>query len=78
MHQLDENLNICGKNIRKIRQQLHLSQEELAFRLLSQYGIRIDRDQIRQIEMGNCMIADYELLSFSKVLGVSITGLFGK
>ena len=41
-------------------------------------GVRIEREAISKIESGVRFVADYELVAFAKVLGVSINWLAGE
>lgn len=68
--------NICGGTIQKIRKQLGLTQKELASRLQAEYNIQVDQRAISRMETGIRVIADYELMAISKILGVSLDGIF--
>ena len=37
----------------------------------------MERDSISRIEIGMCFVSDFELMSFAKVLGVSVNWLLG-
>lgn len=63
--------NISGDRIKMARQQLKLSQADLAAQMQVE-GIIIERDSISRIEIGTRFIPDYELPVFSKVLKVSV------
>lgn len=78
MFQYDGNANLCGKNILKLRKELKLTQDDLAVRMQSRYNVQIDQRAISRVEKGKRCIADYELLAFSKALGVSLESLFDK
>ena len=66
--------NISGDRIREARVKRHLSQTDLAAKLQVE-GITLERDSISRIEIGTRFVADYELLAFSKLLGVDIRWL---
>ncbi len=68
--------NICGQKVKKARNKLSLSQENLAARLQIE-GVCIERDSVSRIEIGTRFIADYELLALAKVLNVSVSYLLG-
>ena len=68
--------NVSGKRIRRARQALKMSQENLAARLQLE-GVVIERDSVSRIEIGTRFVADYELLALSKILGVSPAYLLG-
>lgn len=66
--------NIVGRNIYAYRRQLKLSQEQLAAKMQLN-NIEISQKVISRIEKQERFVTDYELLVFSKVLGVSIYDL---
>lgn len=68
--------NISGDRIHQARTAKRLSQSDLAARMQVN-GVIIEREAISKIETGDRFVADYELLIFSKVLGVSIEWLLG-
>jgi len=68
--------NICGKRIREVRKKLKLSQIHLAARLQLE-GVIIERDSLSRIEIGTRFVTDYEIVVFSKCLGVSVGWLLG-
>lgn len=67
--------NICGNKIREARAVNRISQTELAARMQVE-GIILERDSISRIENGVRFVADYELITFAKVLNVNIEWLF--
>ncbi len=67
--------NICGKNIKKIRKEQKVTQDELCARM-QVMGYQISRSDISKLENGKKFITDFELLGFSKALNVSILDLF--
>lgn len=66
--------NLIGTNVKKYRLERHLSQQGLAERLET-YAVYICRGSISRIETHNRTVTDYELLSLSKALNVSIYDL---
>lgn len=68
-------LNICGKNIRKIRKTQKLTQEDLCARMQIM-GFKISRSDISKLENGKRFINDFELIGFSDALKVNLLELF--
>lgn len=66
--------NLSGDRIHQARTALRLSQAELAARMQVE-GVTLEREAISKIETGDRFVADYELLVFARVLGVSIEWL---
>ena len=66
--------NLCGDRIREARNKQRISQSDLAARV-QVAGITLERDSISRVEIGTRFVADYELKTFAKVLGVSIEWL---
>lgn len=66
--------NLCGKNIAKYRQEMGLSQRELADRLLLN-GLDVDKNAIQRIEAGKRFVTDIELVVFSAVMNKDIKEL---
>ena len=66
--------NISGKNVRKRRKELGLSQEELAARL-QLAGLETSQRTISRIEIGSRVVQDYELNFYSKALNLSLEEL---
>lgn len=67
--------NICGKNIKKIRKEQKITQDELCARM-QVMGYQISRSDISKLENGKKFITDFEVFGFSKALKVSILDLF--
>lgn len=67
--------NICGAQIRKLRKQQKISQEELSARLQVS-GIDIDQRTISRIERQERFLADFELRGIALSLRVSVEELF--
>ena len=69
--------NISGERIRQARVTQRITQGDLAARMQLN-GVQIEREAISKIESGVRFVADYELVHFSKVLGVAINWLVGE
>lgn len=69
--------NLAGKRIRQARIELGLSQDELAARLQLE-NVILSQKCVSRIEKGERLIADYELLIFSRVLKKDIYWLLRK
>ncbi|MGO5096999.1 helix-turn-helix domain-containing protein [Agathobaculum sp. LCP25S3_E8] len=66
--------NLCGDRIHQARTTQRMSQSDLAARMQVN-GVIIEREAISKIETGDRFVTDYELLTFAKVLGVSVDWL---
>ena len=66
--------NLCGDRIHQARTAQRMSQSDLAARMQVN-GVIIEREAISKIETGDRFVTDYELLTFAKVLGVSVNWL---
>ncbi len=66
--------NICGKNIKRFRKELNISQRELADRM-QLVGIDIDKNAIQRIECGKRFVTDIEIVAFTTVFDVSLEEL---
>ena len=69
--------NVSGERIYQARTALRLSQAELAARMQVR-GVTLEREAISKIETGDRFVADYELMTFASVLGVSMNWLAGE
>ena len=67
--------NVVGPQIRKLRNKLDLTQEELAARC-QLHGLDISRGTLSQIEARLRRVTDLELFQLSVVLKASIDDLF--
>ena len=65
-----ESSNLISTNLRQLRRQEGLSQEELAARM-QLLGVDIDQRLISKIERNERFVKDYELACFCKVLNVT-------
>lgn len=68
--------NMCGENVKKYRVALKLSQSDLAARLQTM-DVLVEQKAISRIEVGDRVVADYELVALSKALGVTVYDLLG-
>lgn len=68
--------NISGDRIHQARTAKRLSQENLAAKMQVS-GVIVEREAISKIETGDRFVTDYELRTFSRVLGVSMDWLTG-
>lgn len=67
--------NITGKNIKKIRKENKITQEDLCARMQI-LGYQISRSDISKLENGKRFISDFEIIGFAQSLKVSILDLF--
>lgn len=67
--------NICGPQIRSLRNKAGLTQQELAAKL-NLTGWNISRDTLAKIESQVRWLADFEIVLIAKTLGVSISDLY--
>ena len=67
--------NVVGKNIRKLRLEKKLTQEELMAKLEVK-GLHISSDSICRIEKGTRQITDFEIIAIAYVLKVPVARLF--
>ncbi len=68
----DGTLNICGKKIKLLRQNLkpNVSQRMLADQL-QLIGIDLDKNAIQKIECGKRFVTDIEVIAFAKVFDIT-------
>lgn len=66
--------NLCGDRIHQARTTQRMSQSDLAARMQVN-GVIIEREAISKVETGDRFVTDYELVVFSKVLGVTMEWL---
>ena len=62
--------NIIGKNLKLMRKNSKLTQEQLAAKLEIN-NVQLDRIAISRIESGNRFVADYEVVELAKALKVA-------
>ena len=63
--------NVSGSRIRQARRALKLSQTELAAQLQVR-GVVLERDTISRMEIGDRIVADYELRTMAEILKVDV------
>ena len=64
------NSNLIAKNLRRLRKEQHLSQEDLAARM-QLLGVDTNQALISKIERNERFVKDFELVCFCKVLNVT-------
>lgn len=67
--------NLIGSQVRKLRYQRHMTQEELASKL-QVAGYDQTRGTLAKVEARLQWVGDFELFFYTKVLGVPLTDLF--
>lgn len=75
MKGINSKLNIIGKNVKKYRQKMNLTQRELCAKL-DLYGLNLYHSDIYLIEHNKRIVKDYEFLALSKVFKISLEELF--
>lgn len=78
MKNINDNItsfNITGKNIKKIRKDKKITQEDLCARM-QVMGYQINRSDISKLENGKRFISDFEIVGFANALKVDILDLF--
>lgn len=76
IYNYDGKANVSGDRIHQARTAQRLLQDALAAKM-QVAGIIIGREAISRIETGDRFVTDYELVIFSRVLGVTIEWLTG-
>lgn len=71
----NQNINIVGKNIKKLRIQKKLSQKQLSEKLET-LAVYICRGSISRIEENKRTVTDIELKGFADIFRISINELF--
>ena len=66
--------NVCGKNIFFYRNQMKISQRNLAEKL-QLVGLDIDKNAIQRIECGKRFVTDIEIIGFAKVFNINFEDL---
>lgn len=67
-------VNITGKNIKRIRKEKKITQEDLCARM-QVMGYQISRSDISKLENGKRFISDFEVVGFANALKVDILDL---
>lgn len=68
--------NVSGDRVRELRLRARLSQSALAAKMQTE-GTIIEQDAISRIESGSRLVTDYELLTLTKIFGVSADWIIG-
>ena len=69
---LNNKLNISGNELRKIREERHMSREKLSNMLLLETGIDLLAETIANMENNKRTLGDYEFLFLIKILEIDI------
>lgn len=69
--------NLVGEYVRRLRNEIGLSQAELAARCQRQ-GWDIDRFTVARIEAGSRWVGDFEVIELAKALRASLLQLYGQ
>lgn len=77
IYRSDGRCNIAGIQIKLSRENLKLSQEQLAVKI-QLLGYNITQQSISRIETGDRLVADFELKYFAQALNISILYLLGE
>lgn len=75
IRKLDDNINIIGTNIKRIRESKGLSQSDLCCKL-ELLGVPMYKADIYEIENNKRIIKDFEIKAFCIVLSVSLDELY--
>ena len=70
----EDNLNVIGKTLRKIRMEKGISYEKLSNQLLL-IGINIPVTSLHRIENNQRTVRDYELCGIAKILDINVLDL---
>jgi transcriptional regulator with XRE-family HTH domain len=70
-----EDKNLIGKNLKKIRTERRMSQQELSAKL-ELLGVYVCRGSISRIEDRSRTVTDIELFAIAEVLGVDVKELY--
>lgn len=70
-----EKRNIIGDNVRRLRKEQKITQEELTAKL-QVVGLDINRPMLTRIELKQREVYDYEALGIANVLNIPIEELF--
>ena len=72
-----EKRNIIGDNVRRLRKEQKLTQEELTAKLQT-LGLDIDRPMLTRIELKKRGVYDYKAFVIANALDIPIEELFNK
>lgn len=76
LNRMGEKINVSGPQIRALRRERGLSQEQLAAKL-QLMGYSIGQKAVSRLETGDRVVTDCELLLFAQALHVSPLRLLG-
>jgi transcriptional regulator with XRE-family HTH domain len=65
---------MCGENVRRLRELAELSQEQIAAKVQCE-GLNLTQKTISRIELGDRVVADFELAALAKVFCVTVPEL---
>lgn len=74
IYKYGDRCNACGQKIRALRTARGITQDQLAARMQVQ-GIILDQRAISRIELGERVVADYELRAFAGIFCVKMEDL---
>lgn len=72
-----EKKNLIGKNLKRLRTKLKMSQQELSEKL-ELLGVYVCRGSVSRIEDFSRTVTDIELFAIAEVLGVDLAALYEK
>ena len=67
--------NICGENIKRYREKKGLSLEQCCIKLKEE-GLLLSTKELNQIEQGQKVVLDQEIICFCKALSITVEQLF--
>ncbi len=67
--------NMCGRHLKRIRLERHLTLTDIQAMLKLNYGILLHRTNLGRIERGIRTVSDVELAVFARILDVSLSDL---
>ena len=74
IYQYQGRCNVSGRAIRAERERQGLSQEQLAARMQVE-GVPLNQNAVSRVETGLRVVSDYELMTFARVLRVTMERL---
>lgn len=75
IRKLNNNVNIVGTNIKKFREQQHLSQPDLCTKM-QLIGVTMYIADIYEIENNKRLVKDFEVKAFCKALNITFEQLY--
>ncbi len=75
IRKLDNNVNIIGSNIKKLRKEKKISQAELCLKL-ELLGVTMYPTDIYEIENNKRLVKDFEIKAFCLALNVNLDTLY--